>query len=187
MNIADPKCRWPPVYDFESLGEEINTLVSTNEIFDIFFHIRNLDSGLYQGDILKYPGLFPFIDNNGNIQVIEENYDYWMILGNTCDLDRELPSPHLSHIIPLMPLDDNIPTSIIRDLRTYNSYKKFFVPMWGESSRKGFVIDFTRSCSVEKECLLNHTETVARLTFKSWLLLHSCLVRYLARNDGRHD
>ncbi len=187
MSIADPICRWPPVYDFESLGKEISRLVANSAIFDIFFHTRNLESSLCQGDILKYPGLFPFIDANGDIQVMEEEYDFWAILGNTCDLARELTTPHLSHITPLVPLDLDTPGEVINGLRSYDSYKKFFIPTWDEAIAPGFVVDFTYICSVDKKSLLNHAETVARLTFKSWLLFHSCLVRYLARNDGRHD
>jgi hypothetical protein len=187
MNTADPECRWPPVYDFESLGDEINRLVANSGIFDLFFHTRNLESGLYQGDILRYPGVFPFIDENGNIQVMEEEYDYWIILGNTCDLDRELPSPHLSHIAPLIPLEGDIPDDVISGLKSYNSYRKFFIPTWNTSIAPGFTLNFTYLCSADKKSLLSHSEVVTRLTFKSWLLLHSCLVRYLDRNDGRHD
>jgi len=187
MNFADPICRWPPIYDFESLGKEINRLVANSAIFDIFFHTRNLDSGLCQGDILKYPGIFPFISENGDVQVMDEEYDYWAILGNTCDLARELPSPHLSHITPLVPLGLDTPEEVFNGLCSYDSYKKFFIPTWDASIAPGFVVDFTFICSVDKNSLLRHSEMVARLTFKSWLLFHSCLVRYLARNDGRHD
>ncbi len=187
MNTADPECRWPPVYDFDSLGSEINKLVANQSIFDVFFHQRNLDSGLYQGDILRYPGIFPFIDEDGNVQVMEETFDYWLILGNTCDLDRELPSPHLSHIVPLTSLEEDIPDEILSGLMSYNSYKRFFIPSWDSSIASGFILNFTYICSVDKKSLLNHAQVRARLTFKSWLLLHSCLVRYLARDDGRHD
>ncbi len=188
MNIAaDPECRWPPIYDFEELGEEITRLVSNSGIFDIFFHRRNLDANLCQGDILKFPGQFPFIDDKGNISVIDDDYEYWMILGNTCDLHRDLSSPHFSHITPLIPLHEDTPENIVKGLQSYNSYRKFYVPPWNGSSAQGFVINFTFMCSVDKTCLAGLTELTARLTQKSWLLLHSCLVRYLARDDGRHD
>ncbi len=181
------ECRWPPVYDFDELGKEINSLVSSCGIFDEFFLEENLNLNLCQGDIVKFPGQFPFIDESGSIAIIDGNYDYWLILGNTCDLHRNLPSPHLSHISPLIPLDSDAPENVVRGLRSYNSYKKFFIPRWDDSVNKCFTIDFTLMASVDKNCLLNVTELTARLTFKSWLLLHSCLVRYLARDDGRHD
>lgn len=187
MNDIDIECRWPPVYDFDGLGEEINRLVSSCGIFDQFFLKENLDSNLCQGDILKFPGQFPFIDENGNVAIIDEEYDYWLILGNTCDLHRELPSPHFSHITPLIPLDMDIPEKVVSGLRSYDSYKKFYIPPWDVSVNKGFIIDFTLMSSVDKNCLLTLTELTTRLTRKSWLLLHSCLVRYLARDDGRHD
>lgn len=187
MSNIDIECRWPPIYDFEGLGAEINRLVSSCGIFDVFFHKRDLDSSLCQGDILKFPGQFPFIDEYGNVTIIDEEYEYWMILGNTCDLNRELSSNHFSHITPLIPLSIDTPDSVVRGLRSYDSYKKFYIPHWEQSNHKGFFIDFSFMCSVEKKCLLSLTELVTRLTMKSWLLLHSCLVRYLARDDGRHD
>lgn len=181
------ECRWPPIYDFNELGEEINRLVSSCGIFDEFFLEETLDPNLCQGDILKFPGQFPFIDERGNVTILDEEYDYWLILGNTCDLHRELPSPHFSHITPLIPLDVDAPDKVMRGLRSYDSYKKFFIPPWDGSAQQGFIIDFTQMGSVDKKCLLDITELTARLTSKSWLLLHSCLVRYLARDDGRHD
>ena len=186
MNTA-PQCRWPPVYDFEGLGEEINRLVSTRDIFDVFFLKRNLDSNLCQGDILKFPGQFPFIDENGNITVIDEDYDYWMILGNTCDLHRNLDNPHFSHITPLIPIDEDAPDGVVKGLQSYDSYRRFYIPSWDASTIHGYAIDFTSICSVDIQCLQNRTELTTRLTFNSWILLHSCLVRYLARDDGRHD
>ena len=186
INI-DPECRWPPIYDFEGLGDEINSLVSTNGIFDEFFYEENLDSNLCQGDILKFPGQFPFIDENGNVAIVDEDYEYWMILGNTCDLHRDLPSPHFSHITPLISLDANTPDGVFKGLRAYNSYRKFYIPPWDSSVAHGFIVNFTFMCSVDKKCLLTLTELTTRLTFKSWILLHSCMVRYLARDDGKHD
>ena len=188
MSNIDPECRWPPIYDFNELGAEINRLVSTNGIFDEFFHAKNMDSNLYQGDILKFPGQFPFIDKNGNVAIVDEDYEYWMVLGNTCDLHRDiLPSPHFSHITPLIPLATDTPDGVINGLRSYNSYRKFYIPSWDSSITHGFIINFTFMCSVDKKCLLALTELATRLTFKSWLLMHSCMVRYLARDDGRHD
>lgn len=187
MNNIDIECRWPPVYDFKGLGEEINRLVLSRGIFDEFFLKENLDSNLCQGDILKFPGQFPFINEHGNVAIIDEDYDYWLILGNTCDLHQELSSSHFSHITPLIPIGMDAPDSVVRGLRSYNSYKKFYIPSWEGSVNKGFTIDFTLMGSVDKKCLQTLTKLTTRLTFKSWLLLHSCMVRYLARDDGRHD
>jgi hypothetical protein len=185
--MSDLECRWPPVYDFDGLGAEINRLVLDCGIFEQFFHRRNLSLDLCQGDILEFPGQFPYIDKNGNINIIDEDYDYWIILGNTCDLHRDLPSPHFSHITPLISLKSGTPPHILQGLRSYDSYKKFYIPSWESHSNQSFFIDFTLMCSVDKECLQNVTKLTTRLTRKSWLLLHSCMVRYLARDDGRHD
>ncbi|WP_310600578.1 hypothetical protein [Desulfobulbus sp.] len=187
MNNLGCDGRWPPIYDFDGLGEEIKGLVSSKEIFNFFFFERNLEPILCQGDILKFAGQFPFVDELGNIKLLEEEYDYWMILGNTCDLQRDISSPHYSHITPIIPLTTDTPGQIISKLQSYSTYKKFYIPSWGGGMAQGFYIDFTLICSIDKKCLSTFTELVARLTMKSWLLLHSCLVRYLARDDGRHD
>lgn len=187
MSDSTLQCRWPPVYDFEELGSQINKLVSREEIFDVFFLSQLSDEILCQGDILKFPGQFPFVDQDGNIQILEEEYDYWIILGNTCDLQRDLDPPSFTHIVPLVPLVKEDPESTISGLRSYDSWKRFYIPNWDSIGELGFYINFTCICSIDKKCLSKNTELSARLTRTSWVLLHSCLVRYLARDDGRHD
>jgi hypothetical protein len=185
MPLSLEQCRWPPVYDFRDLGEQIQKLVSTQEIFSVFFDRYDHGPHFAQGDLLAFPGDFPFIDQAGNIQIFD-NFDYWLVVGNTCDIDRTLPSPHFTHITPLVPLGDD-DSQVVSDLKRYQIYKKFYVPPWEGQEKLGFYADFTYMCSVDKECLRDHAALKARLTWKSWLLLHSCIVRYLARDDGRHD
>lgn len=193
MNGPDVVSRWPPVYDFNELGQQINKLIESREIFETFYYREGLDAILCQGDVINFAGLAPYIDQDGDISSLDEEYDFWLILGNTCDLQR-IPTrdkinnfPPFSHITPLIPIPTDAPDEIVNGLRTYNSYKKFFVPSWENSSRQEYIVDFTLICSVDKVCLNSKAIVTARLTQKSWVLLHSCLVRYLARDDGRHD
>ena len=41
--------------------------------------------------------------------------------------------------------------------------------------------------TVHKSVFPEHARVVARMQYAAWVLLHSCLVRFLARDDGRHE
>jgi hypothetical protein len=192
MNISENKGRWPPVYDFNQLGQQIKDLIDDGSLFDQFF-VSNCDgTDFFQGDIVSLKSTPAYIDKDGDIAIIDEDFSYWVILGNTCDLSRSpetvygVAVPHLTHITPLMPIPHNIPANVLGNLRKYKLYKRIFIPGW-KSEGNDFFMDLTVMSSIEKQCLTNHSHVIARLNFKTWLLLHSCLVRYLARDDGRHD
>lgn len=192
MNISENFGRWPPVYDFEELAEQIKALINDGTIFYDFFNPNINNSELYQGDIVLLQNDPVYIDKDGDISVINENFKYWVILGNTCDLSRDLTPnaistlPHLTHVSPLNPVPKDIPPDILNNLKKYKLYKRVFIPRWGEEENDYF-IDLTIINSIEKQCLIDQSDIKARLTFKTWILLHSCLVRYLARDDGRND
>lgn len=192
MNVYENAGRWPPIYDFEQLGQQIKDLISDGSIFCQFFVHTIDETSLFQGDIVSLKNYPIYIDRDGDIAVIDEEFDYWVILGNTCDLSRNMTSgresvfPHLTHVSPLMPIPNDIPTDILNNLKKYKLYKRVFIPKWGDEGND-FYIDLTIMNSIEKQCLINRSNVMARLNFKTWVLLHSCLVRYLARDDGRHD
>lgn len=192
MNISENVGRWPPIYDFEELGQQIRTLVKDGSIFYQFFDPNIYNKDFFQGDIVSLKTDPIYIDKDGDISIIDESVNYWIILGNTCDLSRELTSndhsvlPHLTHISPLFTIPKDIPLSILNDMKQYKFYKKVFIPRWC-ADENDYYIDLTIMNSIEKQYLINHSNITARLNFKTWLLLHSCLVRYLARDDGRND
>jgi hypothetical protein len=192
MNISENFGRWPPVYDFEELGQQINRLIDDGSIFHQFFNFKISGSNFFQGDIISLKIPYVYIDSDGDIAIIDQEFDYWLILGNTCDLARDTKHrqgpilPHLTHISPLIPIPQNIPTDILNNLKKYKLFKKIFIPRWGNEVND-FYIDLTLINSAEKKCLIDNSTIKARLNFKTWLLLHSCLVRYLARDDGRND
>lgn len=192
MNISENIGRWPPVYDFEELGQQIKDLINDGSIFHQFFVPYINGTELFQGDIISLKNAPVYIDKDGDIAIIDEDFNYWVILGSTCDLARNIATdgdstlPHLTHISPLIPVPSDIPTNILNNLKKYKLYKRVFIPRWG-SEENDFYVDLTIMNSIEKQCLIDYSYVTARLNFKTWLLLHSCLVRYLARDDGRHD
>lgn len=192
MNISENLGRWPPIYDFEELGQQIKELINDGSIFHRFYTSKISEPELCQGDIVTLKNDPVYIDKDGDIAVIDEEFDYWLIIGNTCDLARDLSIdsslrfPHLTHISPLIQIPHDIPSQILANLKKYKLFKKVFIPKWGNEVND-YYLDLTIIVSIEKQCLVNHSSTAARLNFKTWLLLHSCLVRYLARDDGRHD
>lgn len=192
INVYEDVGRWPPVYDFEELANVIKKLINSEELFKQFFKLYIKDTELLQGDIVNFKGYPCYIDASGDISALEQEYNHWMILGNSCDLartslqaDSSLGLPHLTHITPLIPIDRNIPRQVLTDLKKFKLFKKMFVPSW--SSNQNYYIDFTIITSIEKKCLLNNALVEARLRRNSWFLFHACLVRYLARDDGRND
>ena len=192
MNSLQNINRWPPIYDFEELGQQINKLINDESIFDQFYELQILNTEFYQGDIINFSGNPIYIDKDGDVAIIDEDYDFWIILGNTCDLSRSIaPShsttfPHLTHISPLIPLPLDTPPDIVGNFKKYKLYKRIFIPNWGDAHHD-YYIDLTMINSVERQCLIDKSKVVARLKYETWILLHSCLVRYLARDDGRND
>ncbi len=173
--------RWPPVYDFDSLTSEIKRLVDKGLEEGFYKKDPNLKS-LFQGDIIELDMMFPYIDDNGDISAIESKK--WLILGNTCDITRDdLP---YTNIIPLDELEDTVPSDIITNLKNFQSYKKIFFPAINNVIL-GYVAEFTQICSIEKSYLIKNAKKISELEYHSWVLFHSCIVRYFARDDGRND
>lgn len=192
MNSLQNSNRWPPIYDFEELGQQINKLIKDESIFSQFYELQISNTELCQGDIIGFNGNPIYIDKDGDVSIIDEDYNFWIILGNTCDLSRTIAQssntafPHLTHISPLIPIPTNTPPDIVGNFKKYKFYKRIFVPSW-VTSQHDYYIDLTMINSIEKQCLVDKSKVAARLKYETWILLHSCLVRYLARDDGRND
>lgn len=173
--------RWPPTYDFESLQDQIIYLIN-NDLQTDFYNAYLNNDDFFQGDIIEMKNVFPFIDENGDIAVNEASL--WIILGNTCDIARDdLP---FTNIIPLEKIDTDIPKKLLSGLMQYQNYKKVYLPGTGDDSL-GYIADFTQVCSIDKNYLIKHTVKLHELTYTAWVLFHSCIVRYFARDDGRND
>lgn len=84
--------RWPPSYDEEELASSINSLVNSTAFEADFFQLsadRN-NLSFHQGDIICFNSGLPLIDEDGEPGIYEEFY-YWLIIGNTCDITSARP------------------------------------------------------------------------------------------------
>lgn len=188
MNSPSIFCRWPPVYSLADLGTTIKESINSQEIFSYFYTTPlSEEPDFCQGDVVELETSFPYIDEAGDVAILEDDLKFWLVLGNTCDFAREINSIRYTHISPVIPIDKSCPADIIDNLKHYQSYKKFYMPEWNHEQLAGYLVDFTMICSVHKEAITRLTNLVTRLDYRSWVLLHSCLVRYLARDDGRHE
>jgi len=188
MNSPNIYCRWPPVYCMADLGTTIKESVNSQEIFSYFYsNPLSEEPHICQGDIVELETAFPYIDEAGDVAILEDDFKFWIVLGNTCDFARDVDSVKYTHLSPVIPIDKSCPKDLVYNLKHYQSYKKFYIPEWKKEELAGYLVDFSMMCSVHKEVFTRSTNLVTRLGFRSWVLLHSCLVRYLARDDGRHE
>lgn len=179
--------RWPPIADGDELRAAVSSILGSAS-FDKTFYQQDVSRGgiACQGDVFQLTCSVPFLDSAGNAVVDEAAYDHWMILGNTCDIERE--EVLLTIIAPLVPLRTALSAEENRALRRYEYAKRFFVPAWpGDPASVDSVVDFMQIASLEKTAFTSNARVVARLQFPAWALLHACLVRFLARGDGRFD
>ena len=84
--------RWPTVYDFKELQTQISEIAKCN--YSRGFYSLCEKNELCQGDIIYIKKKFLYIDENGEYSA-EEYTNYWMIVGNTCDIARSIPVEHL--------------------------------------------------------------------------------------------
>lgn len=179
--------RWPPVYDADSLKQQIASITKADGFENLFYNQYPTKSSFFQGDLIKLDAQFPFIDEEGNICIDEADDDekqQWVILGNTCDLTRM--DINYTNLAPVSKIQDSIDETILNSLRQFQSYKKIRFPDTVYNTN-GYLLDFTQTCSVNKKYLLENAQKTHELSLTGWVLFHSCIVRYFARDDGRHD
>jgi hypothetical protein len=181
--------RWPPVYDAEELATAIRDLVTSGRLHQQFFRSQAKLEGVCQGDIVELPAGVPLIGEDGQPAVYGE-VRYWMVIGNTCDFFRSHDEVPWSQLVPLIDLGEasTLTTEEIVSLRGYQYSRRFYVPPWSADVKgSNFVADFLRPVAIDKNALTTVATVRAGLELHAWLLLHSCLVRFLARDDGRFD
>lgn len=180
--------RWAPIYNEEQLIDTIKQIRNSEDFYAKFYETSFNDKEPCQGDILQFSGSIPLIDKDGEPKIIK-NCDHWMIFGNTCDFDKE--NNNYSQLIPIFDIS-NIHTLTAENLVTLRKYQytnRFYIPAWPIiNSGLDYLAEFTLPVLVEKELLFNDkVKILARLSYVGWILLHSCIVRFLARDDGRFD
>ena len=181
--------RWPSIADRDDLKDVISKILDSGPEFDARFYQTGAFVGGFacEGDIVKLESAAPCIDASGNAIVTDVTFDYWMIIGNTCDMHRD--DELRSQIAPLVALAEPVPDEQLRALRRYEYSRQFYVPAWPDAEEPNhYLVDFMQIVTIEKAAFRDDcARVVARLQFPAWALLHTCLVRYLARDDGRFD
>jgi hypothetical protein len=183
--------RWPSIYDKEALAKAIREITTGGPHFDARFYELTITTSrggpACQGDVVELRGAVPIIDASGEPIVTDIEYEHWLIVGNTCDMHRE-EELH-SIVAPLRTVDTTVTPDEAKMFRRYEYYKQFYVPPWPNApdARHRFA-DFTQLVTIEKAAFREDcARIVARLQFPAWALLHACIVRFLARDDGRFD
>ena len=185
--------RWPPVYDADDLVAQIKDLIS-REDFEARFYEWRLDRArgpvddVCQGDVVALASDVPVIGEDGSPGVISNKTGMWMALGNTCDFDRDLDECRWTQVAPLLDLGGPEPDPTLRDaLRRYSQYRRFYVPPWADGAEHRYhVVELPLTVSIDKRAFAEAARVQARMSRAAWVLLNACLVRFLARDDGRY-
>lgn len=184
--------RWPPVYDFEDLKRYIDELSRTEAFEARFWSLTDVGRSdlpaICHGDVLMLPSPVPLIADDGEA-VLTDEVEHWLVIGNTCDADRPVTEVAWTQIVPLVVLGDaaGLGGQRLAQLRRYEGYRGFYTPPWPQGDGLHRLADFTRPVTMHKAAVPDHAAVIARMQRYAWVLLHSCLVRFLARDDGRHD
>jgi hypothetical protein len=127
--------RWPSIYDNESLAKSIRQIVEAGPDFDARFYQLGAFTGGFacQGDVVQLRGAVPVIDEDGAPIVTEASFDHWLIVGNTCDMER-VDERH-SVIVPLVRVDTPVTVEELKRYRRYEYYKQFYVPPCGRTAQ----------------------------------------------------
>lgn len=179
--------RWPPTYDADELAEQIRDL-RVRRAYESFFSQAQTAADRCQGDIISLNSGAPFIDETSQPAAQEHPGALWMVIGNTCDFQRDLDDLPWTQIAPILELPDGAADrQFLSDLQAYRASRYFYVPDWcADPPERHFMVELARPVTVDKRAVLA-ADVNAQLSRFSWILLHACLVRFLARDDGRFD
>lgn len=172
---------WKAIYDESDLATQIRRLASSDLLEGRFYELQSVDPGVFQGDVIGLDQGAPVIDENREPAVIGD-YRFWLVIGNTCDLDRDISDVPWSQVVPIETPTD-LTSHDVSNLRSYKSIRTFYLPPWSEDGAQRWA-NLILPVSIHKEALKD-CRRVARLSYVGWVLLHSCLVRFLARRDRR--
>lgn len=182
--------RWPPIYDADSLRQAIQELQKDGWLYKNFYAPKGAVDHPFQGDIIHLDSEIPLISENGEPEAINNPFEHWLVIGNTCDINRAAVDENLySQIVPIVAIEaDAIPAQKKADLTNYSLTRRFFLPPWSaEFEGRFYFAEFMQPVTIHKRALIDVAKVVGSMRRESWLLLNSCLVRFLARDDGRFD
>lgn len=180
----EPYGRWPPVYDAEDLARAIAALAGRPDIETVFFDSPATGGDFCQGDVLQIVSGAPVIDADGTPTIVGD-FKYWLAIGNTCDFARDLSDVAWTQIVPLRDVSAATIAQLAA-LRSYQPSRQFFVPSWpGLPPAERYAADLLIPVALSKQAIGTTAKVVARISRPAWALLHGCLIRFLARDDGR--
>jgi hypothetical protein len=176
--------RWPPVYDAEDLRRVIAEISGTQGLAKKLY--ANPPAGTYQsffqGDIVEFEAQIPLLDSTA-APATGEGIHNWMVLGNSCDLDRSFEEVPFTQLLPVRRLV-GATAQRIDVLAGYRVSRQFYLPDWSNNNRCMYA-DYLCPVTIERKGLTEHAKIVARMSHLGWMLLHACTVRFLCRDDGR--
>ena len=141
---------------------------------------------LCQGDLIELTTDLPYISQDGTAELLEFSpHHTWLVLSNTCDLQRTLKDVTYAQLVPLIELNPSLRPELLPALRRYAYSRRFYLPDWQPQRQLHFFAEFTMPVTVHRKALLSSGKRLASLSRVSWILLHACLVRFLARDDDR--
>jgi hypothetical protein len=188
--------RWPPVYDAEDLVNEIRQLTEGENLEREFFEWR-LDrsttspTDICQGDIVVLKSDVPVILEDGQPATLEHPESTWMVIGNSCDFDRSIDEARWTQLVPIAEVGTlaEVTQAQLSAARRYTQSRKFYVPPWSAHAEQHLhIADLLLPVAVDKRAFqYRHVTLQARVSRAAWILLNACLVRFLARDDGRYD
>jgi hypothetical protein len=193
-----PGQRWPPVYDLDDLVAEIRRLTSHADVEGRFYEWRRdrsveAPADVCQGDVIALASDVPVILQDGQPGTMEHPEGHWLVIGNTCDFVRAHEDVAWTQLVPIVSLGDvaDLTPTQLASARKYTQSRSFFVPPWSVAAERCVhVADLLQPVAIDKRALqgVQPSGVVhARVTRAAWILLNACLVRFLARDDGRYD
>ncbi|MDH5671173.1 MAG: hypothetical protein OEZ06_03435 [Myxococcales bacterium] len=185
--LSPPEGRWPPVYDAQGLADVIDGLAGASDFDTRFWDLRPRVQGeVFQGDLVQLDSAVPLLDEAGD-PVVTDDCKFWLIIGNTCDFERPANDVPWTQIVPTVDLGTTVDRQHLDVFRRYQYSRRFYVPPWPSGDGHHRFADFTRPVTIHKAAFVGPAQVVGRMQQPAWVLLHSCLVRFLARDDGRYD
>jgi len=197
--------RWPPIYDADDLARTIADLASRDELEGQFYQLGRRGPSFCQGDIVRLESAVPAIGPDGEPILLADSkstnrrwwgllrprpaaIQFWLVIGNTCDLARSLADVSWTQLVPIFDIAarGNLGSDQLAAVKSFRTSRRFYIPPWSEAVRPlVHVAELLLPVACHKRALDSAATVEARMSRYGWVLLHSCLVRFLARDDGR--
>ena len=184
--------RWPPIHDFEGLVDYIRELATADGLGSKFWSLKDLqDEQLPKpchGDILELSAAIPVIADDGS-PVVTDQREHWLVTGNSCDSDRTIEEVPWTQVVPLVVLGSTheVGKERLSQLKQYDAFRGFYIPPWPKGDDLHRLANFLQPVTLHRGAVGTNAKIVGRMQTHAWVLLHSCLIRFYARGDGRHD